>query len=113
MLIKKYPVRDADHLVASVNIGDGHAGGAAILIDGQTVATGPKIKDKPLGTGKSLRGSELMCTVEVRQVNRTSEWATATLRISGGPAELRLPEAPERFADGEDSATYTFLVQFV
>jgi hypothetical protein len=75
----------------SVTIGDGQAGGTAVMLDGKLVQAGGVMKNVPLGNGKDLKNKELGCTTTVEDINPNTNRTSVTYTLQLGTAKKEFP----------------------
>jgi hypothetical protein len=106
-----YHVDDDSNVTAKVTIGNGQAGGWAIILGGKVKKKGSKPVDVPIGKGSTLRGKHMTVSSAVIDVRTQTDRLSVTTRIRGGTKSMTCKHS-KTGRQGE-TASYTTIVFFV
>ncbi len=82
-----YVVRDGDHVVCDVEIGNGHPGASTVYLAGQELGSGAiQLTGVPVGVGATLRGQTLVVTSVMQNEGAPTNLMSATVTLRGGPS---------------------------
>jgi hypothetical protein len=106
-----YAVDDDSDVTARVTIGNGQAGGWAIILSGKVKKKGSKPEDVKIGKGSKLRGKHMTVSTAVIDIRTQTNRLSVTTQLRGGPKNLQCKHS-KTGRQGE-TASYTTIVFFV
>ena len=82
-----YMVRDGDHVVCDVEIGNGHPGASSVYLAGRELGSGAiQLRDVSVGIGATLQGQTLVVTSVMQNEGAPTNLMSATVTLRGGPS---------------------------
>jgi hypothetical protein len=105
-----YAVLPGQDVVLGVTIGDGQAGGTALLLDGEPLPFENSAGSGIIGPGDELPGSILNIKTTVRDIRPDTNRTSVTYVLTGGVEDVEYPYSVEVSAD---AGTAHYMVTFV
>lgn len=108
---KRYRVKDDADITVTAVVGAGQPGGWSLSLDGKPLGKHDGEKTVVLGKGLDLLYRELRIEFVAHDRRFEHDRLIASAVLRGGHEELSLTHDPK--GEPGDTATYTFLVQFI